>query len=105
MIESRKRGGSAVPVGQVLKAVFEEMERQKNFSREDIQAKWEEITGKFSAKHSRPVVYRKGNLTVHVDSPSYLHDLTIRKRTILKQLKRLFGKDRIAEIQFKIGEI
>lgn len=93
------------PIKDVIKSVFEQMEKQKNFSREDIQTKWEEIVGKTSAKHSRPVVYRKQTLTVHVDSPAHLHELTLRKRVILKQLKSVFGKDRIAQIQFKIGEI
>ena len=98
-----KRGPA--PVKDIVLAVFEQFEKQKNLSREDVEARWEEITGKGSLKHSRPVVLRKGILTVHIDSPSWMHELTIRKRSLLKQLKRVFGKDRIAEIQFKIGEI
>lgn len=102
-VSGRKTG--AVPVSQILQSVFAEFEKNKNFTREDIQKKWAEIAGTSAAKHSRPVVYRKNILTIHTDSPAWMHDLTLRKRSILKQLKRVFGKDRIAEIQIKIGDV
>ena len=93
------------PIKDVLKTVFAELDRQKNCSREDVEARWLEIAGKTAARHSRPVTLRKSVLAIWVDSPAWMHELSLRKRTLLKRLKSVFGKDRIAQIQFKIGEI
>jgi predicted nucleic acid-binding Zn ribbon protein len=43
-------------------------------------------------------------LTVCVDSSSWMQEMSMQKRRILKRLKSIFGKDRISELHFKIGE-
>ena len=53
---------------------------------------------------SRPLELRKDVLTVRVDSSSWMQELAMQKRGLLKGLKREFGKDRITEIHFKLGE-
>ena len=61
--------------------------------------------GEAGVKHARPVSLRKGVLTVFVDSSGWMHEMSFQKRKLLKQLKRVFGKDKILGIQFRIGEI
>lgn len=93
------------PVGDIVKAVFEKLEREKTLTKEDIETRWKEIAGDQAVKHARPVSLRKGTLTVFVDSSTWMHEMAIQKRKLLKQLKRVFGKDKILAIQFRIGEI
>ena len=92
------------PVADILKAVFERLEREKDLTKEDVEERWRRLAGD-AARHTRPVSLRKSTLTVFVDSSSWMQEMVLRKRMILKQLKRTFGKDRISGIQFRIGEI
>ena len=80
------------------------MESQKSFTREDVEERWKEIVGEAGFSHSRPVVFRKGILSVRVDNSVWLQELAMKKRKILKGLQRQLGKDKISDIQFKIGD-
>ena len=91
-------------IKDILKTVFEKLESGKTYTREDIEEKWKEIAGETGFKHSRPVVFKKNILTVYVDSSVWMQDLVMKKRKILKGLQKELGKDKISDIQFKIGE-
>ena len=97
-------GREISPIKDVLKAVFEKLEGEKTYTREDIEERWKEIVGEAGFKHSRPVVFRKGVISVRVDNSVWLQELVMKKRKILKGLQRDLGKDKISDIQFKIGE-
>ena len=92
------------PIGDIVKAVFARLESEKTFSKEDIEEQWKTLMGPAGSRHSRPASLRKGVLTVFVDSSGWMQEMSLRKRKILKQLKRQFGKDKISGIQFRIGE-
>ncbi len=92
------------PIRDVLKNVFEKMESGRTFTREDIEERWKGLVGEAGFRHSRPVVFKKGILSVRVDNSVWLQDLSMKKRKILKGLQRELGKDKISDIQFKIGE-
>ena len=101
----RGRSSSRItPVGDIVKAVFERLESGKTLTKEDVDERWKEVAGN-AAAHTRPVALRKSVLTVFVDSSAWMQEMTLRKRIILKQLKRAFGKDKISGIHFRIGEI
>lgn len=98
------RRGKPTPVADIVKDVFEKIERGRTLTREDVEERWKEVAGD-AARHTRPVALRKATLTVFVDSSAWMHQMALRKRTVLKQLKRAFGKDKISGIHFRIGEI
>ena len=97
--------GKITPIGDIVRSVFERIEKEKSFTREDIEERWKEMAGQDAARHTRPASLRKGVLTVFVDSSPWMQQMNYEKRKLLKQLKRAFGKDRISGIHFKIGEI
>ena|SRR3989338_160578 len=97
-------GHKPISIKDVLKAVFEKMESGRTYTREDIEARWSKIVGEAGFKHSRPVVFKKNVLSVSVDNSVWLQELSMQKRKILKGLQRELGKDKISDIQFKIGE-
>ena len=97
-------GREVTPIKDILKSVFEKLEGEKTWTREDIEERWKGIVGEAGFKHSRPVVFKKGILSVRVDNSVWLQDLSIKKRKILKGLQRELGKDKISDILFKIGE-
>jgi predicted nucleic acid-binding Zn ribbon protein len=101
-----KRGPDRpAPIGDILKAVFEKLEQEKSLTKEDVEGRWREIAGADAARHTRPASLRKSVLTVFVDSSPWMQHMSLQKRNLLKQLKRVFGKDKISGIQFRIGEI
>ena len=99
-------GGSKIsPIGDVIKNVFANLESAANPSRESIELLWKELVGEDGFRHSRPVAIRKNILNVIVDNSVWMQELAMQKRSILKGLKRKLGRDRISEINFKIGEL
>ena len=94
-----------ISIKDIIKNVFAEIESGKTLIKEDVDERWKELVGDNGFKHSRPVTLRKTLLTVYVDSPAWLQEMSMRKRSLLKRLKMTFGKDRISKIHFKIGEI
>ena len=96
---------SAAPISDVIKNVFARLEKDANFSREEMDSCWKELVGEKGFRHSRPGSLKKKILKVRVDSSGWLQELTMQKRQILKGLKRRLGKDRISELHFKIGEL
>ena len=91
-------------IKDILKTVFEKLESGKTYTREDIEERWKVIAGETGFKHSRPVVFKKNILTVYVDNSVWMQELAMKKRKILKGLQKELGKDKISDIQFKIGE-
>lgn len=92
------------PISEIVKNVFSKIENEKTVTKEDVENHWKEVVGEQAFKHSRPVTLRKGTLTVLIDTSGWMQALSLQKRKTLKGLQRIFGKDRISEIQFKIGE-
>ncbi|MEI8344634.1 MAG: DUF721 domain-containing protein [Candidatus Omnitrophota bacterium] len=93
------------PISEIIKNVFARIEEGKTLSKDEVEAGWRELVGVDAARHTRLLTLRKGVLSVAVDSSSWMHEMSMRKRIFLKGLKRIFGKDKISEIHFKIGEI
>ncbi len=96
--------GKITPISVIVHSVFSRIESEKNLSKEAIEFLWRTVCGEAAFKHSRPVALKKGIFAVSVDSSGWMQELSLRKRGLLKALKRELGKDRIAEIHFKIGE-
>ncbi len=92
------------PIGEIIQNVFTKLEGTANPFQEDIESLWKELVGQDGFRHSRPVAIRKKTLNVLVDNSGWMQELSMRKRGILKGLKRKLGRDRISEINFKIGE-
>ena len=92
------------PISEVIQSVFTKLEGTTNPFQEDMESLWKELVGQDGFRHSRPVAIRKNILNVLVDNSSWMQELSMRKRNILKGLKRKLGKDKISEIHFKIGE-
>ena len=92
------------PIGEVIQSIFTKLEGAANPFQEDVESLWKELVGQDGFRHSRPVAIRRKILNVLVDNSGWMQELSMRKRGILKGLKRKLGRDRISEINFRIGE-
>jgi len=89
----------------VIKSIIEKLDKQPNPTSDEIEKIWKEIVGNKAFPHTKPVSLRKKRLVINVDSSSWLYELTLRKNEILDKLKKGLGKDKIEELQFRIGEL
>ena len=92
------------PIEDIVKSVFSKIEMAAVCSKDEVERAWRNVIGEKGSGHSRPANFKKGALTVRVDSSVWLQELSQRKRHLLKALKRELGKDKISEIHFKIGD-
>ena len=92
-------------IGDVLKETLKKLMSPARPSEEGVLLLWEAAAGCGAAKHSKPITIKKSELVVSVDSSSWLYEMTLRKKDILKNLEWKFGKKNIKNIRFRIGEI
>jgi hypothetical protein len=70
-----------------------------------VVGKWERIVGDVIALHARPAALRGKKLTVAVDSPAWMQQLTLLKPELLEKLNRNLGAGAVEGIVLKIGEV
>lgn len=92
-------------IGDVLKETMKKLVSPSRPSEEGVLVLWKAAVGANAAKHSKPVAINKSELVVSVDGSSWLYELTMKKKAILKELEGKFGKKVIKNIRFRIGEI
>jgi predicted nucleic acid-binding Zn ribbon protein len=95
--------GSAI--GDVLKKTMKKLVSPSKPSEEAVRFLWGDAVGAAAAKHSNPVAIKRSELVVDVDGSSWLYELTLKKKTILKALDGKFGKKKIKNLRFRIGEL
>ncbi len=70
-----------------------------------IYGKWEKTVGRVIARHARPLSVRGKKLTVVVDSPAWMQQLSLLKPEIVEKLNAGLGGDAIKDLSLKIGEV
>lgn len=95
----------ANPLSDLIKKAVRDLKGKGLFTEEEMREAWREAVGADAARHSAPVSFKKTSIFVNVDRSSWLYELTIKKKEILKKLEeRLVGK-KFKDIRFRIGEI
>ncbi len=97
--------GRTNPLSDLVKKVIKGLGGKGRFTEEEMREAWEEAVGPDAARHSMPVSFKKSSVFVNVDRSSWLYELTIKKKEILKKLgEKLKGKQ-FKDIRFRIGDI
>lgn len=65
----------------------------------EIYTRWHELVGQDVARHSRPMKFKNGNLTVAVSSPTWMQQLTMLKPTLLQSLANTLGQGMVKDIR------
>lgn len=93
------------PLEGVLKDIIGSLGGKGKFTQEDLQAAWEAVVGAKAAKHSRPRSLKGSRVIINVDDSSWLYELSIQKKEILKKLASELKSKRMKDITFRIGEL
>ncbi len=70
-----------------------------------IIGKWEKTVGTVIARHAQPQLIRGKKLTLIVDSPAWMQQLSLLKQELIEKVNKSFGKEVIRSITLKLGEI
>ena len=101
----RWRKSDPQPLSDVLQGVVEKLDRSKHSDANKLIAAWPKVCGRALARQSRPVKLQKKNLLVHVKDSAWLYQASLYKEEILTQAKKKLGKDKVENVQFRIGKI
>lgn len=88
-------------LGKILRA--RGFERSINEYR--IRGVWGKSVGDAISRHAQPQSLHGKKLTVLVDSPAWMQQLSLLKPEIIKKLNEALGKDPIKDITLKLGEV
>ena len=92
-------------LSRLIGKVIDSLSGGERPGKEEIEAAWKKASGESAARNSRPVTLKKGVLLVYVASSSWLYELTVRKREILKVLEVAVKGKKVKELRFRIGDI
>jgi predicted nucleic acid-binding Zn ribbon protein len=93
------------PLEGILKKIIGEVSEKGGLTEEDVKAAWDSAVGEKAAAHSRPRSFKGGRLIVSVDHSSWLYELTVGKKQILKKMEEALKSKKIKEITLRIGEL
>ena len=70
-----------------------------------VFGQWEKAVGSVIASHAQPQAVRGKKLTLVVDSPAWMQQLSLLKPQIVEKVNRTLGKETIKEITLRLGEV
>ncbi|MFC1467752.1 DciA family protein [Verrucomicrobiota bacterium] len=89
-------------MGSVLDKVFEELGINNLKTGHQFESSWADTVGKQVAKHARPGKCINGVLTVYVDHPTWMNELSrFGKKAMLFKLQKKHSADEIKDITFR----
>lgn len=89
-------------MGSVLDKVFEDLGIENLNSGYAFETNWADTVGKQIAKHARPGKLRNGVLTIYVDHPTWMNELSrFGKKALLFKLQKKHSTDVIKDITFR----
>lgn len=93
----------AAALAQVLSQVIGRLPTPGSHWSDALVNEWAALVGPDVARHTKPGRMDQKCFTVFVDSSTWLSELRFRQGTILSNLQKRFGSDRIASIRFLLG--
>jgi hypothetical protein len=98
---SKKIDKLSVTLGRMLKA----RGLESRLSEYRVLGQWEKAVGAVIARHARPQSVRGRKLTLVVDSPAWMQQLSLLKPELVEKMNKNLGRDMIREVTLKLGEV
>ena len=87
-------------VGDVLADLTREAGWDPQLAREDVVRAWDQVAGEDTAKHTRPVAFSDGTLTIQADSTAWAKQLQLMRAHILSEIVRRFPEAGVDAVRF-----
>ena len=99
-----KKKTKPVVIKELLNQFFQERKEAGKTLESRIIDEWQIIMPENAAEHTKPITIRNKTLIIMVSNSAWLHQLTLKKDEILKNIKNIFNSEEIINIRFKIGK-
>ena len=99
------RGTYPVKVGDVLSAILAGRGLGGGGASGKLSAKWEEAVGAAIAAHAAPESIKGGKLTLVVDSPVWMNQLSLLAPTLITQINAAIGEEAVTDVRFRMGNV
>ncbi len=90
-------------IDKIIDSLMGKMSGRRPQQSRDIQQRWQRVLGGRDAQHTQIIGWKDGRLSVAVDSPAWLYQMSLKKQKILEELRQDIPD--IREIYFKIGKV
>jgi len=87
-------------VADVLADLTRDAGWDSQLAREDVVRTWAEVAGEDTARHTRPVAFTQGTLTVQADSTAWAKQLQLMRSQILSEIVQRFPEAGVDGIRF-----
>ncbi len=95
---------TATALESVVPRLMKKLGLEQRLHQSQIFVQWPQIVGADIARHAQPVALRNGLLTVAVDHPVWLQELSrFHKPLLLQKIRDRVGPKTIRDIVFRIG--
>jgi len=98
-------GKRPVRLAQTLGTLLRSRGLEGRLSEYRIHGQWEKSVGPGIAAHAQPVAFRGKKLTLSVDSPAWLQQLSLLKPELIEKLNKNLGGKVVSDITLRIGEV
>jgi len=90
-------------IKNILPQIIDNLSSGKPEIQNKITKLWSRLLDPKVIKHAKPTGFEKGILTVNVDSPVWMFQLSFKRQEILTALQKEFKE--ISAIKFRIGRL
>ncbi len=97
-----KRGPE--PIGEILAQLMARRGFTRVQSSSAFEAAWNEAAGEL-AEFTRLGPVRRGKLEVTVANSTMLHELSFRKRELVRTLTKLLPEEQIQDVRLRVGSL
>ena len=91
-----------IRIEEIVKTIIKNTCDKQEESKENLEAAWEQAAGKNATAHTTLTAFKKGILTIAVDSSSWMYQLSINKTKIEKTMSQRLKKQ--IQIKLRAGE-
>jgi hypothetical protein len=103
MINSMKK--TVARLSSTIAKILRSRGLENRLSEYRIFGQWEGAVGEVIARHAHPVAIRGKKLTLVVDSPAWMQQLSLLKPEIVGKVNQSIGTDAVRDIKLTLGEV
>lgn len=101
----RRKMKKPAAITPILKSMSQRLGLEKEMTLYRLKKNWPEFVGQGLAKHTLPERLKFKTLTLRVDGPTWMHELSFLKRDMIHKINKKLGKDFIKTLHLKVGPI
>ncbi len=87
-------------LGDVVADLTRQSGWDAQLAREDVVRTWAEVSGEETSRHTRPVAFSDGILTIQADSTAWAKQLQLMRAQILSEIVRRFPEAGVDAVRF-----